>query len=466
MVPPQQPVRQRPAAAEHHKRAERERSPLIAAAAQGHVSSLRRLLACGHTDVHSATASGGETALHVAAEAGVAPSVQLLLEARARADAANVRGDTPLHCAAWAGDTECMRLLLDSRARVDARGHEGESALRVAATRGHEAAVRCLLDEYDADADARADDGGTPLLAAACNGAPAAVCRILRQRGAATLTADEVAPLRAVRQAGAESAGARAAELTPRLSDAWLARAHALPPWSRRVLVFGDPPERVPAAAVLMEATAGGLATDRLDVWRQIASTFRTADLDQTVLTVRGALAPSACAALRAAVDRNGALHEDTVDLLPNHDWPMSYADLEATVGTAAASGLVGLAERFHTARQPRAGRIFARRYSPSGDDQPWTSFHHDAAHTTVNVALTSDADFDGGDLLGLCAGAVRRLPRSEGDATVHTSSLVHGVTRMTRGVRYSLIIFIPGDPSTSQKYIFPAGSCAARGFF
>ena len=67
--------------------------------------------------------------------------------------------------------------------------------------------------------------------------------------------------------------------------------------------------------------------------------------------------------------------------------------------------------------------------------------------------------------------GEVRRLPRGTGDATVHTSSLMHGVTRMTSGVRYSLIIFVPGNADglehlRPRKFIFPAGSCASRGFF
>ena len=60
----------------------------------------------------------------------------------------------------------------------------------------------------------------------------------------------------------------------------------------------------------------------------------------------------------------------------------------------------------------------------------------------TVNVALSSDADVDGGRLLGVYDGKVHNIERGEGDATVHSSALLHGVTRMRRGVRYSLILF------------------------
>ena len=62
-----------------------------------------------------------------------------------------------------------------------------------------------------------------------------------------------------------------------------------------------------------------------------------------------------------------------------------------------------------------------------------------------INVALSDDDDFVGGRLLGVFDGAVQAVGRSEGDATVHTSSLLHGVSRMRSGVRYSLICFVPG---------------------
>ena len=41
-------------------------------------------------------------------------------------------------------------------------------------------------------------------------------------------------------------------------------------------------------------------------------------------------------------------------------------------------------------------------------------------------------------------------IRRAEGEATVHSSSLLHGVTRMRSGVRYSLIMFFA--PATEAK--------------
>ena len=51
--------------------------------------------------VDATTPSGGETALHLAAGSGVAPSVAVLLHAGARVDLPNADGDLPLHHAAW-----------------------------------------------------------------------------------------------------------------------------------------------------------------------------------------------------------------------------------------------------------------------------------------------------------------------------------------------------------------------------
>jgi hypothetical protein len=65
----------------------------------------------------------------------------------------------------------------------------------------------------------------------------------------------------------------------------------------------------------------------------------------------------------------------------------------------------------------------------------------------TVNVALADDASFEGGRLLALFDGQVRAVERAQGEATVHPATLLHGVGRMTGGVRYSLILFFRFRP-------------------
>ena len=83
---------------------------------------------------------------------------------------------------------------------------------------------------------------------------------------------------------------------------------------------------------------------------------------------------------------------------------------------------------------------MFVRRYSV--DTRPWIPFHPDAYELTVNIALSADDAHGGGTLLGVYDGRVQALTRGEGGATCHSSSLLHAVSRMTTGTRYSLICF------------------------
>ena len=140
---------------------------------------------------------------------------------------------------------------------------------------------------------------------------------------------------------------------------------------------------------------------------------------------------------------RSGA-RVDSVDGLPNRDLPLTAAELEAEIGPAAARALLALPARFLPSCRVALSGIFARRYAAAGGEQPWTSFHFDNAAVTVNVALTDDADLAGGGrLLGVYGGGVHAIERAEGDATVHSSSLLHGVARVHgAAVRYSLILF------------------------
>ena len=86
--------------------------------------------------------------------------------------------------------------------------------------------------------------------------------------------------------------------------------------------------------------------------------------------------------------------------------------------------------------------RAFVRRYAAV--ERCWFSFHRDTAELTANVALASDQQHDGGKLLVLLGEeGLLAVERGEGEATVHPSSLMHAVTRMSGGgVRYSLIVF------------------------
>jgi len=73
---------------------------------------------------------------------------------------------------------------------------------------------------------------------------------------------------------------------------------------------------------------------------------------------------------------------------------------------------------------------------------EKWFQFHFDRSSLTLNIALSSDEDHGGGSLLAIVAGKLARCERMAGTATLHASTLLHAVTRMTHGERYALILF------------------------
>ena len=443
----------------------------------------------------------GETALHKACLKGDDASAQILLKHGARLDALDLHGDSPLHvaahtseevlrtllmhelespqlggqgadfwrgvrhAAAWAGAVDALRMMLPPQLTGD-DDDTLSAALVVAAARGRADAVNAVLEHgtstlgiASAAAVAHAADaaGRTPLEAATANGRCDTV-RLLLKRGAwqrgggakassGSKKAGEALLRRCVAVAASAAAGPRAAGSKERASSslptdaAWRAHARAMPPLSRRLLVLGEDPSSVDAASLVREATEDAPLSKHMQ-----AVAALEAQSSGAVLHVPAALGADACAVLRAAVDANGTRSIDSVDRLQEHVLYLSEADLEGLLDRATLDKLLALPAEFQPQQSPPARLFdcFVRRYSAdaSAGDQLLTSFHMDTAHTTVNVALTADAHIDGGRLLGVYDGGVHVVPRAEGDATVHSSSLLHGVTRMHSGVRYSMIMF------------------------
>ena len=116
-----------------------------------------------------------------------------------------------------------------------------------------------------------------------------------------------------------------------------------------------------------------------------------------------------------------------------------------STLGSAEPQLDRSTAERFSQLRE-----AFIRRYS--ADTRPFNPFHQDSSRITVNVALSDDAAHVGGRLLGVYGGKVHTIERTEGTATVHSSELLHAVTSMTSGARYSLILFFDPLPRIVRK--------------
>ncbi|KAJ0400753.1 hypothetical protein P43SY_005474 [Pythium insidiosum] len=94
-------------------------TPLMCAAANGHVDIIAKLLPNG-ADANAASAEG-RTALHWAATRGMVHSVELLLDHGASTDAIDRVGWTPLHCAAMHGNHDAEHALVARGANADLR---------------------------------------------------------------------------------------------------------------------------------------------------------------------------------------------------------------------------------------------------------------------------------------------------------------------------------------------------------
>ena len=379
--------------------------------------------------------------LHGASTVGDAESIALLLTHGADANFTGRQGTPCLHTAAFNGHARAMELLLHAGAKVDAAEARGCTALHVAAQAGHKAAVSCLL-AWHAEPLVTCALGTTPLQAARENG-HADVARLLGELKMPTGCTDgDDGDDGDGGGGGGGGDDSSMAEVPP----AFAAQARGMPLPLRRLLVHNCDPAAVSAAAVVHAM--------RLPIHQFRTAAAALAPPAAEVMLLRpAALGAAACATLRAAVDGAAATSADSVDGLADHQLDFKRLDdLAAAVGPDALEALRAMPAAFAdgsaaraaamgaSAERLRISQVFVRRYARG--ERPWFTFHRDRGPLTVNVALASDDGHEGGALLALFDGAVRRVERHEGEAVVHPSTLLHGVSRMRGGVRYSLIVF------------------------
>jgi hypothetical protein len=136
----------------------------------------------------------------------------------------------------------------------------------------------------------------------------------------------------------------------------------------------------------------------------------------------------------------------DSVDDLPEYQVNLSVEGLTELLDRARVAALLKMPEALGAPAGLATGDlyeridIFLRMYSPQ--TRPYIAFHSDTCSYTVNIALNDDSSFDGGELLAMTGWALKAPPRGMGTAILHAGNVVHGVTKIERGTRYSLILF------------------------
>ena len=136
-----------------------ERTPLVIALEEGHLSAVKTLLAGGADASFRDHIS--ETALHVAAQLNRADAIPALVEAGVDIEAKTISGQTPLARSAILGSCAAMLSLLQLGATVHTKTSSGFTPLHIACRMGQADAVDLLL-RWGADERVVNEIGVTP----------------------------------------------------------------------------------------------------------------------------------------------------------------------------------------------------------------------------------------------------------------------------------------------------------------
>ncbi|XP_039321449.1 ankyrin repeat domain-containing protein 6 isoform X5 [Saimiri boliviensis] len=136
------------------------RTPLHLAANKGHLPVVQILLKAGcDLDVQD---DGDQTALHRATVVGNTEIISALIHEGCALDRQDKDGNTALHEASWHGFSQSAKLLVKAGANVLAKNKAGDTALHVAAALNHKKVAKILL-EAGADTTIVNNAGQTPL---------------------------------------------------------------------------------------------------------------------------------------------------------------------------------------------------------------------------------------------------------------------------------------------------------------
>uniref|UniRef100_A0A8I5NCC0 Ankyrin repeat domain 6 n=1 Tax=Papio anubis TaxID=9555 RepID=A0A8I5NCC0_PAPAN len=145
------------------------RTPLHLAANKGHLPVVQILLKAGcDLDVQD---DGDQTALHRATVVGNTEIIAALIHEGCALDRQDKDGNTALHEASWHGFSQSAKLLVKAGANVLAKNKAGDTALHIAAALNHKKVAKILL-EAGADTTTVNNAGQTPLETARCHNNP------------------------------------------------------------------------------------------------------------------------------------------------------------------------------------------------------------------------------------------------------------------------------------------------------
>ncbi|WP_444930914.1 2OG-Fe(II) oxygenase [Microbulbifer sp. SSSA002] len=141
----------------------------------------------------------------------------------------------------------------------------------------------------------------------------------------------------------------------------------------------------------------------------------------------------------------------DSVDDQPEYQVNITLEQLAELLDQCTVDKLLALPDILHQHADlngeegNRQTTIFLRIYSP--DTRPYITFHSDICRYTAVLALNDESEFQGGRFVMLGDNQLQTVPWHSGNALLHAGNLVHGVSRLTEGVRYSLVLFYSVAP-------------------
>jgi predicted 2-oxoglutarate/Fe(II)-dependent dioxygenase YbiX len=115
----------------------------------------------------------------------------------------------------------------------------------------------------------------------------------------------------------------------------------------------------------------------------------------------------------------------------------ISLPQLQGLVGPESTRELLAAFGDTHT-----LDAIKLRRVLPSGNT--YIKLHTDTHCKTLQVPLNDDSGYEGGRLVFVNeqTSQLEAPCRPRGSVTIHTHAVIHGVTPLVKGVRYSLFLF------------------------